>query len=67
MRVQNKLVIEIEPTVSEVCAVISAVGTFFPGQEVKFLEGIRAALDERLNILMPEQSDEDRNKEEQHD
>jgi hypothetical protein len=67
MRVQNKLVIEIEPTVTEVCAVISAVGAFHPGQEVKFLEGIRAALDERLNILKPDQIDEGKDKEEQHD
>jgi hypothetical protein len=58
MRVQNKLVIEIEPTVTEVCAVISAVGAFYPGQEVKFLEGIRAALDERLNILNPKEEQE---------
>lgn len=67
MRVQNKLVIEIEPTVSEVCSVISAVGAFYPGQELKYLEGIRAALDERLNNLKPVKTDKYKNEEEQHD
>lgn len=51
--VKNKLVIEIEPTVDEVCAVMSAVAAFYPGQEVRFLEGVKAALEERLSILQP--------------
>lgn len=47
-KIQNKLLIEIDPTVSEVCAVISAVTTFYPGQEEKILEGIKEAIDMRL-------------------
>ncbi|ASA25429.1 hypothetical protein [Paenibacillus donghaensis] len=54
--IRNKLSIEIEPTVPEVCAVISAVMAYYPGQEVKVLEGIRESLSKRIaeiNSLEP--------------
>lgn len=46
--IKNRLAIEMEPTVPEVCAVISAVTSFYPGKEVQLLEGIKKALDERI-------------------
>ncbi|MEK4141157.1 hypothetical protein NST48_09395 [Paenibacillus sp. FSL M7-0547] len=58
--IRNKLAIEIEPTVPEICAVISAVAVFYPGQEVKILEGIKKSLDDRLQELKEEQKDEGR-------
>jgi hypothetical protein len=64
--VTNKLIIEMEPSVRDVCALISAVAVFHPGQETKYLEGIRDALNERLNNLKPVKIEEDKNEEEQH-
>lgn len=56
--IRNKLAIEIEPTVPEICEVISAVITFYPGQEVRILEGIKKSLDDRLQELKEEEKDE---------
>lgn len=49
--IKNILAIEIEPTVSEVCTVISAVASFYPQEEDKFLLGVQAAIDKRLSEL----------------
>jgi hypothetical protein len=49
--IQNKLEIVISPTVKEVCAVISAVAAFHPGNEAQYLQGVRAAVNERLKEL----------------
>ncbi|WP_375104656.1 hypothetical protein ACDZ28_10820 [Paenibacillus sp. RS8] len=46
--IRNRLAIEMEPTVPEVCAVISAVSAYYPGREVEFIEGIMKALNDRL-------------------
>lgn len=56
--VQNKLVIEMEPNVNDICAVISAVSVFHPGKEIQLLEKIKSAVSDRIHNL---QSAEDKN------
>lgn len=49
--VRNKLMVELYPTVQDVCEVISAVGAFHQGQEDKYLEAIKASIEKRLEEL----------------
>lgn len=49
--IRNKLIVELSPTVQDVCEVITAVGAFYPGQEVKFLESIQEAVTKRLEAI----------------
>lgn len=56
--IRNRLTVEMEPTVPEICTIISAVTAFYPGQEVKILEDIKKSLDNRLQELKEEQKDE---------
>lgn len=47
--IQPVLRMEIQPTVKDVCAVISAVSVYYPGaEEEHYLAGIKEALDKRL-------------------
>ncbi|RUT48591.1 hypothetical protein EJP82_01220 [Paenibacillus anaericanus] len=52
--IKNILAIEIEPTVLEVCTVISAAAAFYPHEEDKFLLGVQSAIDKRLSELEAE-------------
>lgn len=54
--IQNKIHAEIDPLkpVQEVCAVIMAVTPYHPGQEAAILQGIKDAINDRLNQLAPE-------------
>jgi len=52
--INNFLSIEIQPTVPEVCAVISAVTAFYPGEEVKVLEAIQKSITERIDSIQME-------------
>jgi len=47
----KRLTIEIEPTVSDICAVISSVAGYHPGQEERFLQGIEEAVKRRLDEI----------------
>lgn len=49
--VRNKLMVELYPTVQDVCEVIAAVGVFHPGQEDKYLEAIKTSIEKRLEEL----------------
>lgn len=49
--IRNKLIIEMYPFVPDVCEVISAVGTYHRGQEVQYLEAIKASIEKRLEEL----------------
>lgn len=49
--VRNKLMIEMYPTVPDVCEVISAVGAYHQGQEAKYLETIKSSIEKRLEEL----------------
>ena len=49
--INNKLQVEMYPTVPDLLQVISAVLAFHPGQEEKVLEGIQTALNKRLDEL----------------
>lgn len=49
--VRNKLMVELYPTVQDVCEVISAVGAFHQGQEDKYLEALKACIEKRLEDL----------------
>ncbi|OMF70520.1 hypothetical protein [Paenibacillus glucanolyticus] len=49
--VRNKLMVELYPTVQDVCEVISAVGVFHQGQEDKYLEAIKVSIEKRLEEL----------------
>lgn len=51
MVIKPKLSIEIEPKVSDVCAVISAVVAYYPGQEVDVLTAIKNATEKRITEL----------------
>ncbi|ANY71649.1 hypothetical protein BBD41_03105 [Paenibacillus ihbetae] len=50
-RIQNKLMVELYPTVQDVCEVISAVGTYYQGQEVEYLSSIQRAITKRLEVI----------------
>lgn len=52
--INNFLTIEIQPTVPEVCSVISAVTAFYPGKEVEVLEAIQKAVTERIESIQKE-------------
>ncbi|WFB57465.1 hypothetical protein [Paenibacillus sp. BR1-192] len=49
--VRNKLMVELYPTVQDVCEVISHAGAFHQGQEDKYLEAIKACIEKRLEEL----------------
>lgn len=49
--IRNKLCIEIAPNVQEICAVVSAVAAFYPGEEARILEGVKKAMEVRLEEL----------------
>lgn len=51
LNIRNVLHIEMEPTVQEVCGVISAVTAFYPGKEHEVLQGIITASQKRLDEL----------------
>jgi hypothetical protein len=51
MFIKPKLDIQISPTVNDVCAVISAVTAYFPGEEAKFLEAIVTATERRIKEI----------------
>lgn len=59
IRVQNKLVIEMEPNVNDICAVISAVSAFHPGKEIELLQKVQDAIKHRIKDLQP--ADEESN------
>lgn len=52
--IKNVLKCEIEPTVNDVCALISAVTAFHPGREEKFLKAINDAVNKRLDEIRQE-------------
>lgn len=49
--VRNKLMVELYPTVQDVCEVISAAGAFFKGQEEQYLEAIKVSIENRLEQI----------------
>lgn len=49
--IRNKITVEMYPTPQDVCEVISAVSTFHPGQELKFLEAIQTAVTKRIDQI----------------
>lgn len=53
IRVQNKMVIEMEPNVNDICAVISAVCAFHPGGEIQLLEKVKESIADRIKDLQP--------------
>jgi hypothetical protein len=53
IRVQNKMVVEMEPSVNDICAVISAVCAFHPGGEIQLLEKVKASIEDRIKDLQP--------------
>ncbi|GBF73202.1 hypothetical protein PA598K_01487 [Paenibacillus sp. 598K] len=52
-RIEAVIRAEIDPTkpVQEVCGVIQAMTPYHPGEEVKILEGIKEAIEKRLEQL----------------
>ncbi|MEF2966088.1 hypothetical protein V3851_09620 [Paenibacillus sp. M1] len=51
MIIKPKLMVEIEPNVRDICAVISAALIYYPGQEKEFLQAIRDSADKRIEEL----------------
>lgn len=49
--IRNKLIVEMHPTVQEVCEVISAVAAFYPRNEVMVLQAIKDATSKRIEEL----------------
>ncbi|MNI76739.1 hypothetical protein D3C73_1329880 [compost metagenome] len=47
------MIIEMEPSVNDICAVITAVTAFHPGDEIKLLEKVQAAITDRIKELQP--------------
>ncbi|MBP1907064.1 arginine utilization protein RocB [Paenibacillus turicensis] len=52
-----KLAIEIEPTVSDVCAVITAVQNYYPNEELKYFEAIQKAIQNRIDEINREKGE----------
>jgi len=47
------MVVEMEPSVNDICAVISAVCAFHPGGEIQLLEKVKASIEDRIKDLQP--------------
>lgn len=51
--IRNKMAVEIEPTVPDICTLISAASAYHrsSGNELRFLQGISESLNERIKEL----------------
>lgn len=51
--IRNKMAVEIEPIVPDICTLISAAAAYHrpSGNEIRFLQGIRDSLDNRITEL----------------